>query len=432
MVNARATRGGRVRKGTWRPPVVLAVALAAAVAGLAYAAWSASGGSSSTGRDFRVVWVAGHIWSEGHTPYDQASYIEAYERLIGPFHPDLRFQYPPSWSPLCLLLAQLPFRTAELVWRGVNLVALVGTVALSCLWRRASGRRVTTTAALVLLAVACGLQATAITMALGQMSLLAALGVALALYGTARASTLLLAVGLAGAALKPQFAVVLAIAVLVAGHWRAFLLAGAVGVLAAVPAFWLTGVGTTLRAGIDAGRTYGAIGSNAPPELVGWPHLFGLMHGPWPAWCSLLLGLLAGAAIGLVARRADRPAPPRLDQPPPLNPVGFAIPALVATYFLMPLHVYDAVMLIPIIAYVMVAGLRQAWPLLPGLLLIYRDGNLAAWIGLANPASRVFTGSLSSAIGGALLLAGAGLLAWTLSRSQRALDAELDADAIAA
>src|SRR5713101_9275536 len=190
--------------------------------------------SGPTTTDFVSFYAAGALADAG-TPalaYEHPAHLAAEERITGAGIGYQFFNYPPVFMLLCAALATLPYLAAFIVFEAATL-ALYLVVATRILGERSG------TALIVLLAFPLVFW----NIGLGQNAFLTA--------GVFGAATLLIdrrpiAAGLLFGALcyKPQFGVLVPVALAAAGQWRAFAAAGATVaalVLASLVAF---GAGT--------------------------------------------------------------------------------------------------------------------------------------------------------------------------------------------
>ncbi|HEV2546963.1 MAG TPA: glycosyltransferase family 87 protein [Stellaceae bacterium] len=199
-----------------------------------------------TTTDFASFYAAGDLANAGtpHLAYDQAAHWAAEQRATEPGVRYQFFYYPPVYLLLCALLARLPYLVAYVLFEGASL-ALFLTVAQHILAAR--GWRV--------MVPLLAFPAVFWTLGLGQNAFLTA-----ALFGGA---TLLIerrpfVAGLLFGALcyKPHFGLLVPMALVAGGHWRA--VAGAalssVGLVAASLAFF----------GLDAWRDFLTIAMTSP------------------------------------------------------------------------------------------------------------------------------------------------------------------------
>ncbi len=166
------------------------------------------------GRDFEAYYAAGATWNAGGDPWSRAAWTT--ERTIPGVDAArdelLPYVGPAAALPLFGALARLPFGVAVRVWTALLLAAFAALVLASLALARARGAAVLIGAAL--LAIASGPVTSAI--ALGQVALLAAAGIACALVAYERSASAAKRRAFAGGAiatliagLQPNLALVL-------------------------------------------------------------------------------------------------------------------------------------------------------------------------------------------------------------------------------
>ncbi len=145
----------------WRRLALLALAIALVV-GLGSTVWLPAAHRSfdyhtrthGWNWDFRVYYAAGRDWSLGIDPYSD-QWLPVTTARVGEFpirfahQRTLRFIYPPTLLPLYRALAVLPYRTARVLWLGLNAAALAAAAVIALALER--GRRLEVGAALLLL-----------------------------------------------------------------------------------------------------------------------------------------------------------------------------------------------------------------------------------------------------------------------------------------
>ena len=224
-----SSRGSLDRR--WRN---LAIAAAAMTAGL-FAAfdlyqWALAYAGDRFHNDFTFYYAAARIGLTHGWPslYDlglQQAQLDAMGSRIT-IAQLARYISPPPVAWLAVPFTVLPYEVAYWAWSAVLLSALALTWWLAA---PGSGRR-----RVILLAASVGWLPVVYGLQLGQPGLLVALGVATS-YALLERRPFLAGLALGALALKPQLAFLVPLALLVAGHRRAFLgSAVALGVLAAV------------------------------------------------------------------------------------------------------------------------------------------------------------------------------------------------------
>ncbi|HEY2707984.1 MAG TPA: glycosyltransferase family 87 protein [Caulobacteraceae bacterium] len=213
----------------WLPrawPWARAIILLAAIAYLANAAWSQVDGIlrfQPLGIDFMPMWAAAHeAFVHPKRIYDFTGLTRFEHPLLAHFHGMRPFVYPPPALLLFAPFGQAPFVVANAVWTSVGLVALLAALAT-----RLKAQRV-----LILLAVVLS-PASVLVLLTGQVTfLIAALGVTGLLCLKDRPILAGVLFGLAGV-IKPQAMILLPVALIALGQWRALAAAAAAAIAAA-------------------------------------------------------------------------------------------------------------------------------------------------------------------------------------------------------
>lgn len=195
------------------------VAVSIVTPGLVY------GSGGVIGADFLAFYTAGDMTLQGRAieAYDFAAFDAALQSRVENDHLGMMWQYPPLMFVIAGLLALMPYKISFWVWMTATCAAfawalnrIVQTVQPD--W---AGRRVT-----LLLILASPISVSIITN--GQISLLTA---ALLMLAAFRPRRDWLVAGLAAGLLtmKPQLGILIPLAYLVAGAWRAFAVAAMTG-----------------------------------------------------------------------------------------------------------------------------------------------------------------------------------------------------------
>ena len=349
------------------------------------------------GFDFRLIWIAGRVWSEGASPYGpafDAMYLHHFSEHV----PSHFFVYPPH---LILLwpLSWLSFTTAAWAWVVLNvaLIAVTGWILVTGPLG-VSGHRRWLACALVVAFVATH-QGTQFTLLVGQTAIVMTLAGSLFLAGLTARNAWALGLGLFLLSLKPNLAVYPAV---VAAAWtydvntrelRQWVLQAILGAASAVVVLfsmaalfgggaveilggWVAALARYSRAGIDA---------NASFNLTALPQLSeSLAHWAIPKPVSLLLGLLTVLGALWCFRAA----------------ANVAYVSLAAIYCFVPLHTYDMVSTTALVPLVVRARFRPALLAAVALVLLHRASNVE--FGL--DARTWFAGTFSSSVASVLLL----------------------------
>lgn len=348
-----ARLGHRLATGAWLDrPAALRIAcltLAGTAAAVTYLVLTGSGTLDAWGRplgtDFSNVWTAGAMAIEGRAVevYDWAQHYRVQQATHGsdavPFY---GWHYPPPFLLLAAALATLPYLPALLVWQAATLAA-----ALAVVWRILPGRDT--------LVVALGCPVVLVCLTHGHNGFLTA-----ALFG---GGLLLvdrrpLVAGLCFGLLsyKPQFGLVLPLALAAGGYWRTIASAAAtVLALAAV---------TTLAFGADVWVAF--LGSTGLTRTIvleaggtGWHKIQSAFSAArmWGAPVDVAYAAQGAVTFATVAASAWVW---RLGAALPLRAASLLVGALLATPYVLD---YDMALLGPAIAFLAAQGQRQGfWP----------------------------------------------------------------------
>lgn len=342
---------------------VFAVLLVRAAAGL----WFQPPHDGTGLVDFAEFWGAGRVVLHGTAAeaYEWARLRTEISRGFGaPVKGALPFLYPPPLLLITAPLGALPYAAAFQAWTVAGLLAYVAAVlSVSRSWT-----------ALALALAAPGVTA---SLSIGQNGLFTAalLGAGLALLDRRP----LAAGALLGAlCIKPQLVVLVPVALLAGGRWRALAAAAAAGLLLAAAAALLLGPQTYpafLKAGVRARADLAGAGA------VGWNKVqtvYGLARGAGVG--AGAAGLMQGAAT--LAAAAAVGGLWRTRAPPALKAAGLVAAAPLATPYA---FMYDAALLGPGVAFVF-ADLRRRGGVRPAELLLLAAATLV-------PAAYFFVGA---------------------------------------
>jgi hypothetical protein len=175
------------------------------------------------GTDFASFYAAGAMALDGHAAavYDMAAHFAREQQIFGAGIPYYGFLYPPIFLLLAAALALLPYALALALWQGASFAFYLAVIAAALKRPRQDNAAI----AQLWLPVAAAFPAVFINFGHGQNGFLTAglLGAALlALPKRPVLSGILFGL----LAYKPQFGLLIPIALLVAGQWRAMIAAG--------------------------------------------------------------------------------------------------------------------------------------------------------------------------------------------------------------
>jgi alpha-1,2-mannosyltransferase len=212
----------RFASGTWLTPSLMCFAAIAMIAGtigsLGLLVATADGTLDLLGRplgtDFSSFFTAGRMALAGRAAeaYDWAAHLEFQRQFHGASSP-FPWSYPPVFLVLAAALATLPYVPALAVWQGTTLLAAVGVYA-----RIMPGRRA--------LLIGLGFPGILVCLGHGQTGFLSAALFAGGLLALPRRE-ILAGVLFGLLAYKPQLGLLLPIALVAGGYWRAIAAAAA-------------------------------------------------------------------------------------------------------------------------------------------------------------------------------------------------------------
>ncbi len=174
------------------------------------------------GTDFASFYAAGSMALDGHAGaiYDMAAHYAREQQIFGAGIPYYGWLYPPIFLLVAVPLALLPYSAALIVWQGASFALYLAVIAAIL----TKLRRADSAVARLWLPVAAAFPAAFINLGHGQNGFLTA-----GLLGAALLSLpqrpLLSGILFGLLAYKPQFGLLIPIALLVAGQWRAIIAA---------------------------------------------------------------------------------------------------------------------------------------------------------------------------------------------------------------
>ncbi len=234
---------------------------------------------------------------------------------------------------------------------------------------------------------------------LGQTSIICVLGLVLILYGACQNYLILGIIGGYLLSIKPQIAIVILTALFFAGNHRIVIGTIVLITLALALAFYQTGISENITRFLTNLSAYSQEKINQPPDLTGLVHLIDYflsiqVSSKIMAIFGIALGILCGFLISrcrtntLIKLGFDRSKPNFFQ-------IGSIILTVIATGFLMPMHVYDFVIFLPIVIASLYLPFRYSVWFIPGWMIILRANNLANITNFYHPqATNYFRGSL--------------------------------------
>jgi hypothetical protein len=380
-----------LRNGDWltreRIRLIAAAVLIASIAGFAFLVATAHGGVDRQGRplgtDFSNVYAAGTYVLEAKpdVPFDPPRQYAREQELFGKTTPFYGWHYPPYFLFVAGALAKLPYGVALTVWQGSTLLLyllMILGIASPSPRVRGEGRdegasppgSESRRGPLTLLRFA---QSTSLRPAGRGDILLLALAYPAVLINIGHGQNGFLTAALLGGALivldrrpilagiligllvyKPQFGLMIPLALVAGGHWRTFAAAAAtvaaltlVTTLAFGPEVW-----PAFKASTEFSRSVvleqGQTGWQKIQSVFSWARMWG---APIPLAYALQGALTI--AIGVVIVRVWRSA-----AAPALKSATLCVAAILATPYSLD---YDMMVLAPVIAFFALDGLHRGF-----------------------------------------------------------------------
>jgi hypothetical protein len=331
--------------------------LATSAAGLLYLVATSDGLNDYQGRplgtDFSNVYAAGTYVLEGRTaaPFDWSAQYQREQEIFGATTQFYGWHYPPFFLFIAGALALLPYPLALVAWQGVTLAFYLFSMRAiliatpSSAWDGGKDK--------IWLLLALAFPAVFVNLGHGHNGFLTAALVGSALVALNR-RPLTAGVLFGMIAYKPQFGLMIPLALVVAGRWRAFLAAAAtVAALA---------LATTLVFGFDVWRAFftsthltrlvvleaGDTGWQKIQSVFSWVRMWGGSVPLAYAAQGLVMLALIGALVWLWRSAAAFP----------LKAAALAIAAVLATPYSLD---YDLMVLAPAIAYLAADGMARGF-----------------------------------------------------------------------
>lgn len=352
MTGARATILRQIRTGDFldraRVRRIAVIYLIASLASFAVLLITSDGFRDAMGRplgtDFMAFYTAGNVAAgEGAAAaYDAETQYAEHQKMLGEEEPDYwPFLYPPAFLFIAIGLAASPYLVAWFGW-------MAATLALYA----AAMQRLAPGGFSLLLALA--LPAVYTNFLHGQNGFLIAALFAGGLHALFAGKPMLAGIALGLIAIKPQYGVLLPIALAAAGQWRAFATAAATVIAMAIaptlafgPDIW-PGFFETMRAARVEVMEAGAIGFEKIQSVFAQARFLGAPVALAYA-LQAIASLLAAGFVYALWRGGARDD---------VKGAGLIIASVLATPYAVD---YDLVMLAPAMAFLIRDGVARGW-----------------------------------------------------------------------
>lgn len=349
--------------------------LSFALAALFYVGFLKNRGSPFEDCDGTFWYIAGRCWLEGASPYDHSAFMERWEAAFGKheYGEDIAFVYPATLSVIALPMALFDWDWARHGYRAVSFLAycLVCVMLVSMLRDAPPGGQ-KRDIPWGYLGMSALLYPVSITLHQGQSSLVVLWGMVAALYGCHRQKTFWTVAGVVFACIKPQMSLPLLVYVCFRGGFRQVaggVLVSALFALGVIIPAWTPDFVARCSESLAVHRSRWENGwffYDSLPSLLGETAAGGIA-------ALTGVGIACAAALWLAQR-----APERDHAPSAVSLRHFQV-LCALTLAMMPLHRYDAVLYVPVVA--TLSLLRTAWQRFLVLALILIHGRV--WFILA-------------------------------------------------
>jgi alpha-1,2-mannosyltransferase len=187
------------------------------------------------GTDFSSFYAAGSLVLDGRAGdvYDMALHYAREQQIFGAATPYYGWLYPPIFLLVAVPLAFMPYPLALAIWQGGSFAFYLAVIAAILRRQRSDGGAI----AHIWLPVAAAFPAVFINLGHGQNGFLTAALLGAALVALPK-RPILSGILFGLLAYKPQFALIIPVALLASGQWRTILAAGAT-VIALTAVTWL-------------------------------------------------------------------------------------------------------------------------------------------------------------------------------------------------
>jgi alpha-1,2-mannosyltransferase len=353
---------GAMRSGEWltreRIRMVAVAVLIASAAGFLYLVVTATGGVDLQGRpigtDFSNVYAAGTYVLEGNfqAPFDSVQQYAREQAILGAATQFYGWHYPPYFLFVAAALAWMPYGLALFVWQAITLgLYLLAIRAILKAFAPQGGA--TSSADPLWLLLALAFPAVLINVGHGHNGFLTAalLGGGLVILDR---RPLVAGILFGLMAYKPQFGLMIPIALAAGGYWRTFIAAAATAVMLTVVTTLVFGVQVwhAFFVGAEFTRTVvleqGDTGWHKIQSIFSWARMWG---APVP-----LAYTIQGAATLVFAMATAWLWHGKA--PYPLKAAGLCLAAILATPYTLD---YDMMVLAPAIAFLAADGMARGF-----------------------------------------------------------------------
>lgn len=332
------------------------------------------------GLDFRLIWLSGQVWLNGGNPYE-SEFITMYHAVFGDGPVSHFWVYPPNWSIITVPLSLLSFKSALFVWHTINYLMLPASSYLIVSAVYNDKNRVRILLMLLTYSFIATLQSTAVTVSLGQTSIISCFAISLVIWALRFSSNMALTIGLFLSFLKPNIGMMVLVYVIFMNRmlWRQILWSVCLSIAAALPAFIINDTKSVIVGFINNLSIYSSSDflANTPQNLTGISQLANyFLNSSIPTLFLVFFGMLATALISKYIKSNTQ------------------ILFILSIVVFIPLHTYDFVLLAILIPLFLSEIKMSSVISIVLLILCWRVSNLANLLEVTNINGSMFPGSL--------------------------------------
>lgn len=332
--------------------------------------------------DFIYIWLSGHLWSQGISPYG-VEFIEQGSILFDIFNGQAFF-YPPSFWFISRIFATFEYQTAVEVWRWTSVSLLLLSSLLLKAGMGNAGIKISWPTIIFYTGLVSFMQGTVLTFVLGQTSIVIYFAVCLVIYSALSRNNILLAVGLCLVLLKPNVGAGLFIAFLPFAIYRKSVVLTVFGsLLMSLPALLPFGVINTIISYLTGISEHSGYIANQAQLTTGirniFYHLTDIEMSSTLAVLITVLGILMTmiviAKTSILMKEGQENEKVLFILALSLSMIGF----------LAPLHVYDFMFVAPVILLTQKLGKYTQVVIFVSFLVIARSQNITFEAGIFRP-----------------------------------------------
>ncbi|MBL4602945.1 MAG: hypothetical protein JKY84_09370 [Emcibacteraceae bacterium] len=341
--------------------------------------------------DFLHIWLAGHAWAEGISPYSK-EYIELGNLIFDPSNPQpdyypfngQAFFYPPGMWFLSRFFAFFEYNTAVEIWRWFSVFMIFASSLILKEGLAKINVKISWPTIVFYTGLVSIMQSTVLTFVLGQTSILIYLGVCIVIFSVLSRNNFLLALGLFIVLLKPNVGAGLFIALIPFGQYRkALFITCILTFLMYIPPTIQFGMIKSIQAYISGTMGHGDFIANHPELTTGIRNiLFHVTDIEIASSIALLITVLViWTALTLCKKsglnlEGEKAAEMKLF----LLTVTLSMIACLA-----PLHTYDLIFIAPVILLSQKFDKASKAALFVSFLIIARSQNISLTTGIFYP-----------------------------------------------